>query len=79
MSYEEIASEEGVTAARIRQIVSEVLQKRAVDSGADSGAGGAGAGTDGSVVAKDAGTAVAALHSQIDAMTSEAAGAAETS
>jgi len=35
LSYEEIASEEGVTATRIRQIVSEVLQKRAVDSGAD--------------------------------------------
>src|SRR5271154_2662004 len=34
-SYEEIASEEGVTGTRIRQIVSEVLQKRAVDSGAD--------------------------------------------
>jgi DNA-binding CsgD family transcriptional regulator len=34
-SYEEIAAEEGVTATRIRQIVSEVLQKRSVDSGAD--------------------------------------------
>jgi DNA-binding CsgD family transcriptional regulator len=34
-SYEEIASEEGVSRERIRQIVSEVLQKRAVDSGAD--------------------------------------------
>ena len=34
-SYEEIAGEEGVTAERIRQIVSGVLQKRAVDSGAD--------------------------------------------
>jgi hypothetical protein len=34
-SYEEIASEEHLTATRIRQIVSEVLQKRAVDSGAD--------------------------------------------
>jgi DNA-binding CsgD family transcriptional regulator len=35
LSYEEIAGEEGVSAERIRQIVSEVLQKRAVDSGAD--------------------------------------------
>jgi uncharacterized membrane protein YccC len=35
LSYEEIAADEGVTATRIRQIVSEVLQKRAVDSGAD--------------------------------------------
>jgi hypothetical protein len=35
LSYDEIATEEGVTAARIRQIVSEVLQKRAIDSGAD--------------------------------------------
>jgi transcriptional regulator with XRE-family HTH domain len=35
LSYEEIAGEEGVTATRIRQIVSEVLQKRAIDSGAD--------------------------------------------
>jgi len=34
-SYEEIAGEEGVSRERIRQIVSEVLQKRAVDSGAD--------------------------------------------
>ena len=34
-SYDEIAGEEGVTAERIRQIVSGVLQKRAVDSGAD--------------------------------------------
>ena len=34
-SYEEIAGEEGVSPERIRQIVSEVLQKRAVDSGAD--------------------------------------------
>jgi predicted transcriptional regulator len=34
-SYEEIAAEEGVTRERIRQIVSEVLQKRSVDSGAD--------------------------------------------
>ena len=34
-SYEEIAAEEGVTPERIRQIVSEVLQKRSVDSGAD--------------------------------------------
>ena len=35
LSYDEIAAEEGVTATRIRQIVSEVLQKRAVDCGAD--------------------------------------------
>ena len=50
LSYEEIATEEGVTGERIRQIVAEVLQKRSVDSGADhreaaigpSGAGGAG-------------------------------------
>jgi DNA-binding CsgD family transcriptional regulator len=35
LSYDEIAAEEGLTATRIRQIVSEVLQKRAVDSGAD--------------------------------------------
>ncbi len=35
LSYDEIASEEGVTSTRIRQIVSEVLQKRVVDSGAD--------------------------------------------
>jgi Sigma-70, region 4 len=34
-SYEEIGAEEGVSRERIRQIVSEVLQKRAVDSGAD--------------------------------------------
>ena len=34
-SYEEIAAEEGVSRERIRQIVSEVLQKRSVDSGAD--------------------------------------------
>ena len=34
-TYDEIASEEGVSSARIRQIVSEELQKRAVDSGAD--------------------------------------------
>src|ERR1700729_3573635 len=34
-SYDEIAAEESLTATRIRQIVSEVLQKRAVDSGAD--------------------------------------------
>jgi len=33
--YEEIAAEEGVTSTRIRQIVSEVLQTRAVDTGAD--------------------------------------------
>jgi hypothetical protein len=35
LAYDEIAAEEGVTATRIRQIISEVLQKRAVDSGAD--------------------------------------------
>jgi hypothetical protein len=35
LNYDEIATEEGVTGARIRQIVSEALQKRAVDSGAD--------------------------------------------
>ena len=34
-TYEEIAVEEGVTSTRIRQIVSEELQKRSVDSGAD--------------------------------------------
>ena len=34
-SYEELAAEEGVSRERIRQIVSEVLQKRSVDSGAD--------------------------------------------
>ena len=34
-TYDEIAAEEGVSSARIRQIVSEELQKRAVDSGAD--------------------------------------------
>jgi hypothetical protein len=34
-SYEEIAGEEAGSRERIRQIVSEVLQKRAVDSGAD--------------------------------------------
>jgi hypothetical protein len=34
-AYDEIAAEEGLTATRIRQIVSEVLEKRAVDSGAD--------------------------------------------
>ena len=35
LAYDEIAMEEGVTATQIRQIVSEVLQKRAIDSGAD--------------------------------------------
>jgi hypothetical protein len=35
LAYDEIAAEEGLTATRIRQIVSEVLQRRAVDSGAD--------------------------------------------
>jgi hypothetical protein len=34
-TYEEIAAEEGVSNARVRQIVSEELQKRVVDSGAD--------------------------------------------
>ena len=34
-TYDEIAAEEGVSNSRIRQIVSEELQKRAVDSGAD--------------------------------------------
>ena len=34
-TYEEIASQEGVTITRIRQIVSAELQQRAVDSGAD--------------------------------------------
>ena len=34
-TYDEIAAEEGVSTARVRQIVSEELQKRAVDSGAD--------------------------------------------
>src|ERR1700683_1372665 len=34
-THEEIAAEEGVSNARVRQIVSEELQKRVVDSGAD--------------------------------------------
>jgi DNA-binding CsgD family transcriptional regulator len=34
-SYEELAAEEGVSRERVRQIVSEVLQRRSVDSGAD--------------------------------------------
>jgi transcriptional regulator with XRE-family HTH domain len=34
-TYEEIAADEGVSHSRIRQIVSEELQKRAVDSGAE--------------------------------------------
>ena len=34
-TYEEIANEEGVSSSRIRQIVSEEPQQRAVDSGAD--------------------------------------------
>ena len=34
-TYDEIANEEGVSSARIRQIVSEELQKRSVDSGAE--------------------------------------------
>ena len=35
LTYDEIAGEEGVSRERIRQIASEVLQKRTVDSGAD--------------------------------------------
>jgi hypothetical protein len=35
LNYEEIAAEEGVTGERIRQIVTEALQKRSMDSGAD--------------------------------------------
>ncbi len=35
LAYDEIARGEGVTAERIRQIVSETLQKRSVDSPAD--------------------------------------------
>ena len=34
-TYDEIAAEEGVSSARVRQIASEELQKRVVDSGAD--------------------------------------------
>jgi hypothetical protein len=34
-TYDEIAAEEGVSASRIRQIVSHELQQRAVDSGAE--------------------------------------------
>jgi len=34
-AYDEIAAEEGVSAERIRQIVSETLQKRGVDAAAD--------------------------------------------
>ena len=34
-AYDEIAREEGLSTERIRQIVSEVLQKRKVDTGAD--------------------------------------------
>jgi DNA-binding CsgD family transcriptional regulator len=34
-SYDEIAEEEGLSVTRIRQIVSEVLKKRAVDSGSE--------------------------------------------
>ena len=34
-TYNEIANEEGLSLARVRQIVSEELQKRSVDSGAD--------------------------------------------
>jgi transcriptional regulator with XRE-family HTH domain len=34
-TYDEIANEEGVSRSRIRQIVSEELEKRAVDSGAE--------------------------------------------
>jgi hypothetical protein len=35
LAYDEIAAEDGVTATRIRQTVSEQMQKRAVDSGAE--------------------------------------------
>jgi DNA-binding CsgD family transcriptional regulator len=35
LTYDEIAAEEGVSRERIRQIVSEILQKRGVDSRAD--------------------------------------------
>src|SRR5271156_6681885 len=34
-TYDEIAAEEGVSSARVRQIAAEELQKRVVDSGAD--------------------------------------------
>ncbi len=34
-TYDEIAAEEGVSASRIRQIVTQELQQRAVDSGAE--------------------------------------------
>jgi DNA-binding CsgD family transcriptional regulator len=34
-SYDEIAEEEGLSVTRIRQIVSEVLKKRSVDSGSE--------------------------------------------
>ena len=34
-AYDEIAAQEGLTATRIRQIVAEVLEKRAVDGGAN--------------------------------------------
>ena len=34
-TYEEIANEEGLSLSRIRQIVSQELQQRSVDSGAD--------------------------------------------
>src|SRR5580700_4324400 len=34
-TYEEIANEEGLSPSRIRQIVSQELQQRSVDSGAD--------------------------------------------
>jgi transposase len=34
-TYEEIAAEEGVSASRIRQIVSQEVQQRGVDSGAE--------------------------------------------
>src|ERR1700678_2612478 len=35
LTYDEIAAEEGVSSARVRQIASEELQKRVVDSGAE--------------------------------------------
>ena len=34
-TYDEIAAEQGVSSSRIRQIVSQMLQQRAVDSGAE--------------------------------------------
>ena len=34
-TYDEIAADEGVSSSRVRQIVSQELQQRAVDSGAE--------------------------------------------